>query len=135
MYFIFFGNVMEKVRLILLSVFLYINFLLVGPVFADGVATQGTANVNQPSFLSTMVQMLPLCIMIYFIFYFFVTRPQEQEKKKQKAMIDTLKKGDDVRTSCGVCGKFQSADDNFIFLEIAQGVKVKFEKRSVIEKI
>ncbi len=126
---------MRKIVLVLLNV-LCVSFPFVQLSFADaGGGAQVGQVPNQPTFLALMIQMLPLCIMIYLIFYFFVTRPQEQKNKKQAEMIGALKKGDNVRTSCGICGKVQSVEDQFIFIEIAQGVKVKFEKNVVIGKI
>ncbi|MGI6680398.1 MAG: preprotein translocase subunit YajC [Bdellovibrionota bacterium] len=92
-------------------------------------------NVKTPTMLEAMLQMLPLCIIIYFIFYFFVTRPQEQINKQRKEMLESLKSGDKVVTSCGIYGKVSSIDEDFVMLEISQGTKVKFKKNALVAKV
>ena len=48
-------------------------------------------------------QFIPL-ILIFIIFYFFLIRPQQKRVKDHKAMVDSLKRGDEVITSGGIIG-------------------------------
>ena len=123
----------------IVNVFIF-NMLCVSFAFAqDNTAApmQATQNpqMQNPSMLGAMFHMLPLCIIIYFIFYFFVSRPQEQINKRRKEMIDGLVRGDEVVTSSGIYGRVIQADAETILLEISQGVKVKFSKDALVKKI
>lgn len=74
---------------------------------------------------------LPM-IVVFGIFYFLMIRPQQKQAKKFRAMIDSLKKGDDVVTRSGIHGKIHGiADDGIITLEIAENVKIKMNRDQV----
>ena len=45
-----------------------------------------------------IAQFIPL-ILIFVIFYFFLIRPQQKRVKDHKAMVESLKRGDEVITS------------------------------------
>ena len=47
---------------------------------------------------------LYLLILIFVIFYFFLIRPQQKRVKDHKAMVESLKRGDEVITSGGIIG-------------------------------
>ena len=44
-------------------------------------------------------QFIPL-ILIFVIFYFFLIRPQQRKAKDHKKMVEDLKRGDKIITSC-----------------------------------
>jgi preprotein translocase subunit YajC len=50
-----------------------------------------------------ITQFIPL-ILIFVIFYFFLIRPQQKRVKDHKAMVEGLKRGDEVITSGGILG-------------------------------
>ncbi len=72
---------------------------------------------------------LPIGLIV--ILYFFMIRPQVKRQKEQKKMVDALAKGDEVQTEGGMMGKITNMGDNFILLEIAEGVEVKIRRQSV----
>ncbi|NQV67761.1 MAG: preprotein translocase subunit YajC [Rhodobacteraceae bacterium] len=53
---------------------------------------------------SAFSSFVPL-ILIFAIMYFLMIRPQQKKAKQHKAMIDSLRRGDQVVTSGGVLGK------------------------------
>jgi preprotein translocase subunit YajC len=65
------------------------------------------------------------------ILYFFMIRPQIKRQKEHKAMVESVKKGDEVQTAGGLMGKITDLGDNFCKLEIADNVVVKIRKTSV----
>ena len=71
--------------------------------------------------------MIPLVFM-FAIFYFLLIRPQQKKAKEHRALLDALKKGDQVVTAGGMHGKVTSLDDLVVTLEIAPGVNVKINK-------
>ncbi|MEL6266879.1 MAG: preprotein translocase subunit YajC [Pseudomonadota bacterium] len=82
-----------------------------------------------------LVQLLPL-ILIFVIFYFLLIRPQQKRAKEHQAMIEALRRGDQVITSGGMYGKVVKVrDDNDIDVEIAEGVKVRVVKSTVAQVV
>ncbi len=73
--------------------------------------------------------MLPLAVLV--IFYFIMIRPQVKRQKEQKKMVEALAKGDEVQTEGGIMGKIAKIGDNFILLEVAEGVEIKIRRASV----
>ena len=70
--------------------------------------------------------------LIILVFYFFMIRPQQKKAKDQKTFRDTIKKGDNVVTIGGLHGKIASIEsDDTVLIEVAPGVRLKFEKASV----
>ena len=67
---------------------------------------------------------LPL-ILIFVVFYFLLIRPQAKRAKEHKAMVAALAVGDEVVTSGGILGKVTEAGEQFLTVEVAEGVRVK----------
>ncbi len=70
-------------------------------------------------------------ILIFVLFYFLLIRPQQKRQKQHKEMVESLKKGDEVVTAGGTLGKITDVGDNFITLEIANGISVKVQRHAV----
>ena len=64
-------------------------------------------------------------------FYFLLIRPQTKRAKEHKQMVEGLKKGDEVVSGGGVLGRITDIGENFLQVEIADGVQVKIQKQSV----
>jgi len=79
---------------------------------------------------SGFASMVPL-VLIFVIFYFLLLRPQIKRAKEQKQMMAALAKGDEVVTNGGLLGRITRADEDFVNLEIAPGVRVKLQKNAV----
>ena len=70
-------------------------------------------------------QFIPL-ILIFVIFYFFLIRPQQKRVKDHKAMVESLKRGDEVITSGGIIGTVDRVmEDDRIEVIIGEGTKVQ----------
>ena len=74
---------------------------------------------------------LPL-ILIFVVFYFLLIRPQQKKAKEHSAFLGNLKKGDDVVTSGGIHGRITGLTDTIATLEIADGVRIKVNRPSVL---
>ncbi len=80
---------------------------------------------------SGFAQFIPL-ILIFVIFYFFLIRPQQKKVKEHKAMVQNLKRGDEVITSGGIIGRVERVfDDGRIEVNISEGVNVQVVKDTV----
>lgn len=74
---------------------------------------------------------IPL-ILIFVLFYFLLIRPQAKRAKEHKQMVAALSKGDEVVTNGGLLGRVIDLDENFITVEIADGVNVKMQRQAVM---
>ncbi len=73
---------------------------------------------------------LPL-IIIFILFWFMLIRPQMKRAKEQKRMLSELAKGDEVVTSSGQVGKIAKIGEQYVSLEIADGVITHVQKQSI----
>ncbi len=76
-------------------------------------------------------QFIPL-ILIFVIFYFFLIRPQQKRVKDHKAMVESLKRGDEVITSGGIIGTVDKVlEDDRIEVILGDNVKVQIIKSTI----
>ena len=85
------------------------------------------SGATQPNAFMTT---LPL-ILIFVVFYFLLIRPQAKRAKEHKTMVAALGVGDEVVTSGGILGKVTEAGEQFLTVEIADGVRVKVQRHTV----
>ena len=80
---------------------------------------------------SGLAQFIPL-ILIFVIFYFFLIRPQQKRVKDHKAMVESLKRGDEIITSGGIIGPIDKVmEDDRIEVLIGDNVKVQIIKSTI----
>jgi preprotein translocase subunit YajC len=79
---------------------------------------------------NAFVQLLPL-VLIFVVFYFLLIRPQAKRAKEHKAMVAALAVGDEVVTSGGILGRVTETGDQFLTVEVAEGVRVKVQRHTV----
>jgi preprotein translocase subunit YajC len=65
---------------------------------------------------------------LFVLFYFIAIRPQRKRQKEHAEMVSKLSKGDEVVTSSGILGKVTSLDDNYMVLNVANNVEMKFQR-------
>ena len=76
-------------------------------------------------------QFIPL-ILIFVIFYFFLIRPQQKRVKEHRAMVNGLKRGDEVITSGGIIGTVDRVmEDDRIEVLISNDIKVQVIKSTI----
>ncbi|MFZ5574419.1 MAG: preprotein translocase subunit YajC [Pseudomonadota bacterium] len=73
---------------------------------------------------------LPL-IIIFILFWFMLIRPQMKRAKEQRKMLSELAKGDEVVTASGQVGKVVKIGEQYVSLEIADGVVTHVQKQSI----
>jgi len=67
-------------------------------------------------------------VLLFVLFYVIAIRPQRKRQKEHAAMVAALNKGDEVVTSSGILGKVTSLDDNYMVLNVANNVEMKFQR-------
>ncbi len=86
-----------------------------------------TAAGGQPS---TFEMFVPF-IFIFVIFYFLILRPQTKRQKDHQKFLSEIKRGEEVITSSGILGRIEGLSDQFVTLEIADGVRVKMLRSQI----
>ncbi len=77
------------------------------------------------------MNMLFMMVAIIAVFYFFMIRPQQKKQKDLQKAREAMKIGDKVVTAGGIHGRIKEMGETWILVEVADGVKIKFEKTSV----
>ena len=80
--------------------------------------------------MALIIQFAPF-VLIIIVFYFLMIRPQQQQVKKHQAMVQALKRGDNVTLSNGMIGKVTRVENDEAMVEIAQGVNVRVIKSMI----
>ncbi len=86
---------------------------------------QGAAAPADP-----LLSMLPL-VLVFVVFYFFLIRPQTKRQKEHKEMVAKLALGDEIVTAGGVLGKVTDLGEQFIQVEVAEGVRIKIQRHTI----
>jgi len=97
-----------------------------GLAFAMGGAPGGAAG-SAGGGMAAFQQVIPLVFM-FAIFYFLLIRPQQKKAKEHKALLESMKKGDNVITAGGVHGKITAVENDLVTLEVANNVNIKITK-------
>ncbi len=74
---------------------------------------------------------LIMMVAIIAVFYFFMIRPQQKKQKEVQKARDAMKNGDKVVTAGGIHGRIKEVGDTWLLVEVADGVRLKFDKTSV----
>ena len=77
---------------------------------------------------------LPL-IIILALLWLVLLRPQQRRAKNRREMLSRLEVGDEVLMSSGVYGRIASFDEQTVFVDIADNVRVKVTRDSIAERI
>lgn len=78
-------------------------------------------------------QFVPL-ILIFAIMYFLLIRPQQKRLKEHKAMVEALRRGDQVVTQGGLIGKVSKVkEEDEVEVELADGVRVRVVKSTIAQ--
>jgi preprotein translocase subunit YajC len=62
-------------------------------------------------------------------------RPQQRRTQTHKGFVEKLKRGDSVLTSGGILGTIEGLTEQFVILQIADGVKVRILKNQIASSI
>ena len=77
-----------------------------------------------------LLGLLPF-VLIIVVFYFLLIRPQQKRQKQHKAMVANLNKGDEVVSNGGTLGRITDVGENFVTLEVANGVEIKVQTHAI----
>jgi preprotein translocase subunit YajC len=76
------------------------------------------------------LSLLPL-VLIFVVFYFLLIRPQNKRQKEHRELVANLAVGDEVVTGGGVLGKITEVKEQFVVVEVADGVRLKVQRHTI----
>lgn len=94
------------------------------PAFAQAAAPGGAA--------SSLISFVPI-VLIFVIMYVLMIRPQQKKVKQHRAMIEAVRRGDQVVTAGGLIGKVTKVAEGEVEVEIAPGVKARVVKSTLTQ--
>ena len=97
------------------------------PAFAQAAGGQGGA-------AGGLISLVPI-ILIFAIMYFLMIRPQQKKVKEHRAMVEALRRGDQVVTSGGLIGKVTKVADAEVEVELAPNVKVRVVRSTISQVV
>ena len=80
--------------------------------------------------VSPFTQFLPL-IIIFVLFYFLLIRPQSKRAKEHRQLVAELSTGQEVVTGGGLLGKITRVGENWVTVEVAEGVSVRVQRNTI----
>ena len=92
---------------------------------SDALAQEAAASQGDP----LLGLLFPIGLVV--LLYFLMIRPQVKRQKEHKKMVEALAKGDEVVTMGGVAGRISDMGENFVLVEIAEGIQVKVRRQAV----
>jgi preprotein translocase subunit YajC len=99
--------------------------MFASPAFAQATSGAGAGAAGVIAFVPYLA--------IFAIFYFLMIRPQQRRAKAHRAMIDAVKKGDEVVTGGGLVGKVVRVMDGEVEVELGPQFKVRALKSTLAD--
>jgi preprotein translocase subunit YajC len=81
-----------------------------------------------------MIALLYLGILVV-AFLLLIVRPQRRQMAAHRALVATLRVGDDVVTSGGIYGTIQSLDEEAVELEVAPGIVLRVARGAIAQRV
>lgn len=69
--------------------------------------------------------------LIFLIFYWLLIRPQRKEQERHRAMIQALKKGDEIVTAGGIVGTIVHAAEDRLTVKTGENTRLILERSKV----
>ncbi|MBT4696548.1 preprotein translocase subunit YajC [Hyphomicrobiales bacterium] len=77
-----------------------------------------------------LIQIMPL-MLIFLVFYFLIIRPQQNKIKEHNAMVNSVKKGDEVVTQGGLIGKISKVSEHEVTIDFGDNVSINAIKSTL----
>jgi preprotein translocase subunit YajC len=101
--------------------------MFAAPAFAQ--ATNGAAGAA-----GGLISFVPI-LLIFAIMYFLMIRPQQKKVKEHRAMVEAVRRGDQVVTAGGLIGKVTKVADSEVEVELAPNVRVRVVKATLSQVV
>jgi len=98
----------------------------------DFLISPAAAQAAAPGAAPSPVPSIVMMVALFGIMYFLMIRPQTKRAKEHRELVSKLAKGDEVITNGGIAGRVDELGENFISVEIAEGVRVKLQRSAIV---
>ena len=105
--------------------------MFISPAHAQAAAG-AQSGAQQGGAYAFFVNMAPL-FLLFIAGWFLLIRPQQKRAKALAAMIEGVKKNDQVITAGGIVGKVTKVEDRFVEVEIAPTTRIRVVKATLAE--
>lgn len=80
-----------------------------------------------------LMDMLPIIIIIFGLFYILIIRPQKRGQQQVEDMRNAIKKGDRVKSIGGIHGTVTAVDttNNIVSVQVDRNVKLDFDRTAI----
>lgn len=90
---------------------------------------------EQPPAGESWITLLIMLALMMIFFYFFLIRPQRKRQQEHQALIESLRRGDEVVTVGGIYGKIVKIEKDYITLQVnEEGTTMRVLKESITQK-
>lgn len=96
-------------------------------LISNAQAQEAAAQAAQPN---PIMSMIPL-ILVFLVFYFLMLRPQKKKMEEEKKFLEGIKKGEEVYTKSGLIGIVYGISDKVVTLQLEGDSKVKVLKSHI----
>jgi len=80
--------------------------------------------------METLIALSPLLLM-FVLMWFFIIRPAQKRQKTTANMQSELRRGDRIVTIGGLHGTVDAVDDATIYITVADGTRMQFERQAI----
>lgn len=74
---------------------------------------------------------LILMVGLFVFFWLIIIRPQKKRQKEHDQLVANVEKGDEVVMTSGLLGKVTKLDGDYLVLQVADGMELKFQKVAI----
>ena len=74
-------------------------------------------------------------ILMFVVMWFFIIRPAQKRQKTTAQMQSGIKRGDRIVTVGGLHGSVDAVDDKTVFITVADGTRLQFERAAIARVI
>lgn len=82
----------------------------------------------QPNSNGGLLQLLPMFVLMFVIWYFVFIKPEQKKQKERKAMIDSLKKNDEIVTAGGIHGTIVNVKEKTFVIRVDENARIEIDK-------
>ena len=68
---------------------------------------------------------------MFLLMWLFIIRPAQKRQKATANMQSELKRGDRIVTIGGLHGQVDAVDDTTIYITVADGTRIQFERQAI----
>lgn len=82
-----------------------------------------------------LIPMFGWLLLWLILLWALIVLPQQRRQKERNQFLNSLKPGDEVTTTGGICGRILSVDGEMVTLRIADGVDIKVLKSGIARRL